>query len=75
MSMIGKGPFWAGGTPDGWFVKFHKEPDCVPGRSSDILIRWFDSRDFANGETGAAHVADALAADLNAAFAKAETSA
>lgn len=62
-----RGPFWAGGNAQGWFVNFHKEPEVAPGRETNVRIRWFDSRDW-GGELGAAKQAEALAVDLNAAI-------
>jgi hypothetical protein len=60
--------FWAGGSPDGWFVAMHREPVVHPGKPEEVGVRWFHSRDFAEGELGAARTAEALAQRLNAAL-------
>lgn len=61
--------FWAGGSAPGWFVKLSRPQEVYPGKKpADVIVMWFNSMDYPNGETGAARAADALSARLNAAL-------
>ena len=70
-----KDRFWAGGSGEGWFVKFHREPSWHPGAPEESTIAVFAARDYVDGETGASKAASALATDLNQALDKVRTSA
>ena len=38
--------FWAGGSPPGWCVYFHREPNYVPGKTEEVTVKWFSSVDY-----------------------------
>ena len=59
--------FWAGGSPPGWCVYFHREPNYVPGKTEEVTVKWFSSVDYGS-EMAACKAANAVADALNAAM-------